>query len=47
MSKIRDSRFAHDGLAELRTGQDTWQVFKIMGEFVEAREVTGPNLRDF
>ena len=38
MTKIRDSRFSHDGLAELRTGQDTWQVFKIMGEFVEGFE---------
>ena len=38
MSMIRDSRFTHDGLAELRTGQDTWQVFKIMGEFVEGFE---------
>jgi uncharacterized protein (TIGR00730 family) len=38
MTKIRDSRFAYDGLSELRTGQDTWQVFKIMGEFVEGFE---------
>ncbi|MEZ5987875.1 MAG: TIGR00730 family Rossman fold protein [Planctomycetota bacterium] len=38
MSMIRDSRFATDGLAELRSGQDTWQVFKIMGEFVEGFE---------
>lgn len=38
MSISEDFRPGHDGLAELRTGQDTWQVFKIMGEFVEGFE---------
>ncbi len=34
--KIR--KLDQEVLAELRTGQDTWQVFKIMGEFVEGFE---------
>ncbi len=38
MDMQKAARLDKEVLAELRTGQDTWQVFKIMGEFVDGFE---------